>query len=461
MRYHRLLVAIMVALFVIGGTVSAGKGARKLPLSAYIKAAKIEILGAEKAPERFATAEAKLDSLFMWYGPHAEGLFLMNQLMVDLLDKESNLETKSGYIARMTAYADSLRLCCGNSKIKDKYKKNCKKFMSKADSTLVKFWGDHYNAGVNQLNDLKQVLEDMAEESDSSMLADYANQKEALVDSAVANMKMAIILDSSDYRAYVGIASVYEQMPDFAVANSWLEKGLDKTDDRSQLILSIAYNYIKADDYCKAIPYLREQVDLVPDDTGNIGNLAICYQSCDQAEEATLMYHRILSVDPENIEAILAIGRYHQISVKPALDSSRVYHDAENKEKADEWLSIRGQRLDSALAYFRQGFELDSANSDAAYTYGLLSYVQGNFEDAILAYTQAVIVSPDNADAWLNLGDSHLQLKQWALSIEPYEKVAELQPDNKAILERLVDLCKNEKQTEKATRYQKQLDGLN
>ena len=68
------LLLIMVLAALLAGSVSAGKP-RKLPASAYIKSAKIHILSGNT--ERYEQAVAMLDSLFMYYGPNAEGLYWM------------------------------------------------------------------------------------------------------------------------------------------------------------------------------------------------------------------------------------------------------------------------------------------------------------------------------------------------------------------------------------------------
>ena len=52
--------------------------ARKLPAGTYLTSAKINVI--EDRPE---DAVAMLDSLFLFYGPHAQGLELMAQILVD------------------------------------------------------------------------------------------------------------------------------------------------------------------------------------------------------------------------------------------------------------------------------------------------------------------------------------------------------------------------------------------
>ena len=79
MKITAKLTIIAVTVLCLAATSFAGKKNRKLTVGAYISSAKIEIVSGEM--ERYETAIVYLDSLFKNYGPHAEGLHLMSQIM--------------------------------------------------------------------------------------------------------------------------------------------------------------------------------------------------------------------------------------------------------------------------------------------------------------------------------------------------------------------------------------------
>jgi len=361
----RRIVTFVVVAGLAGCLVSSAlaKRGRKLPLSAYLKSAKIEIISGDL--ERYKTAVVMLDSLFMHYGPHDEALFLMSQIMVDRIEASPGPVSKMPHVERMVAYVDSLHMCCDNKDVKKKYKKDCKKYTQQADSIAVKYWREFYNAGIEQLTETQDLSQDLQGESDSSIMAYLQSGLEATFDSCRTNMQLAIIIDSTDHRSYVAIATAYERMLDYESSIEWKRKGLEHSSDSTQLLLSIGYNYINMDKYCEAIPYLKSYVDITPQDTANMYNLTICYNNCGLYDSAMVFYDKILQLDPQNVDVLSAVGRYYNEKGRQAADSARQQEQDGNTTAAAEWQVRKDEAFDSSQVYFRSAYE---ANSCLLYT---------------------------------------------------------------------------------------------
>ncbi|NOY88296.1 MAG: hypothetical protein GXO93_02755, partial [FCB group bacterium] len=347
MKKASKLTIIALSLLFLTTSAFAGRKARKLPLGAYIKSAKIEILSGDLS--RYPNAIAMLDSLFLYYGPEAEALHLMGQMMVDYIDKTSDLKAKKIYVEKLVAYDDSLHQCCANKKIKRKYKKNCKQYIALADSVEVKYWRQFYNDGINQIKTIENLQKNIAEETDSSIIAGYKNDIKANKDSSDFNLQLAITINKEDGRAYVGLATLYEKFNDFKTANEWLKKALGKTKDYTNLLLSIAYNTIRMDNYCDAIPYLREYVDSNATDTLTMANLAICYNNCKFYDSALAINQRILSVNPKSTNALTSIGRFYNQLARFASDSAGYYQKQNDEKQSKLWRDKRNIAFDSSL----------------------------------------------------------------------------------------------------------------
>ncbi len=454
-----LLIALIVML--VYGSVEAVKK----PDKAYITAAKIEIISGDL--ERYQNAIALLDTLFMYYGPYAEGLYWMSQIMVDYIERTADLKVKTKYVERMVAYIDSLHMCCENKELKKKNRKDCNKHIKKADSTLVKYWREFYNYGVEQVNEITEVSEDMKKETDSSALAYYERRLESLIDSCKDNMAMAIMVDSTAPQPYVGLATVFEKKGEYATSNEWLVRALEKSADRSMLLLQIAYNYIRMNAYCDAIPFFREYVDSVPLTPENqkqllveLNNLSICYNNCKQYDSASAIFQRILQIDPNNTKAMASIGRFHNQMARFASDSASHYQSLDDKEGVKHWREEQNAQFDSALVYFKHAFELEPDNTEYAEEYAIVCYIRSNFGDAITGFARLTELQPDNADNWTSLGDCHLNLQQFKEATAAYEKVIELEPDNRQVLEHLKDLYFETRQPEKRKEIEKKLQSL-
>lgn len=450
-----LLVASLMA-----GTVLGQAKVRKLPESAYIKSAKIAIdYGESGSVEQFASADAMLDSLFMFYGPLAEGLFLKARIQKDLLDKASNLKVKREHVIKMAAYRDSLKLCCASPTIKPKYKDGCDKFQPTIDSLIVLNWRIFFNESVAQSNRVDEAAKSLETETDSTA-KDFTQKKlDATIDSCIDNLTLAIILDSSDFRPYVALGNLYQQKKDFAEASKWMNKAVPMAQekDRPPLLIQMAYNYIQQNQYCEAIPYFKQYLTLTPSDTTNLFNLAVCYNNCKLFDSAQQVYHQVLQLDPNNSGALVGIGRFFNEKAIQASDSVKVYASASDQTDAKKWEAAQSRAFDSSHVYFKKAFESNNNDDFAAEEYGAVAYNKGVYSEAIVPFKQLTEKHPENADFWTSLGDCYLNLKQFKEATAAYEKVVEIDPSNRQIWQRLSDLYRDTSQPAKQAEAEKHL----
>ena len=439
----------MIGVVVLAATAMAQK-ARKLPEGAYIKTAKIEILSGDQ--ERYKTAVAMLDSLFLNYGPHAEGLYLMAQIMVDGIKVSSDPKTKGPYVAKLVSYRDSLKMCCESKTVKEKYKEGCSKFIPLLDSIVVLHWRQFYNDGVAQLNSAEEALKSLESEKDSTA-RDFDQKKiNATLDTCMGNMMLGITLDSTDYRTYAALGSVYEYKKDFESSVKWLEKSVQLNSNPGDLLLKIAYNYSQQKKFCEAISPFRRYLVLFPTDTNTLFNLSVSFARCGMLDSLVPTYHRLLNVSPGHYDALTGLGNYYSQEARYAADSSQRYKTANNEPEAKKWDMVKNQYFDSARVYFKQAFEGKTSDLFAAQQYGIVAYVLGKYEESLTPFKKLTELEPKNADNWTSVGDIYLNLKKFELATGAYEKVVELDPSNRQIWQRLSDLYgemgKKDKQAE-------------
>jgi tetratricopeptide (TPR) repeat protein len=408
--------------------------ARKLPAGTYLTSAKINVI--ENRPE---DAVALLDSLFMFYGPHDQGLGLMAQIMVDYIESKTTAEEKAPYVEKMVAYFDSLRMCCDNKDIKKGYRKKCKDLIINADSTAVKYWREFYNRGIEQMTSVEELFNEKSSFSDSASLEYYNTSIAAKADSSIANMNLAIAIDPADQRPYVVIGTVFEKQGKYEESIEWLQKGLAQTEDSSSLLLSIAYAYINIDEYCKAAPFFARYLRIDPTDLSNATNLTICYIRCDMMDSAKTVYLNMLEVDSVNPNALVGLGDYYRNRAGLKMKESAEMTD----KNPDEAINMREQSnylFDTSATYYER---LIATNPDSILgyeEYGLISYIRERYDVAAKAYTKLTEMEPENIEHWISLGDCYLVLKQFKESATAYEKVVELDKDKKSIWERLSEL---------------------
>lgn len=448
---------------------------RKLTVGAYITSAKIAIISGKI--ERYPEAIAMLDSLFIHYGPHAEGLNWMGQINIDYVEKTASPVEKKKYIERMVVYFDSLHMCCDNQEIKKKYRKNCDKYILSSDSIRVKYWREFYNAGVEQLTVMSELQEEIDEAEDSTSRSYLEANLKANMDSCVANMELAITIDPTNHKTYIGIGSAYDKGGDPDEALRWQEIGLERVPEDTIIVdsitgdtiktvstmasmsLSIGYTYINMDKFCEAIPYLQRYLA----DTNDVVwlyNLSICHNNCDQYEEAMAVYHNVLELNPNHMKVLTGVGRYFNDQGRRASDSARVYREADDDAGSDSWIAKRDEAFDSSRTYFKRAFQTDPTDEFVADMYALISALRSDYEDAAEGYSKLTELQPDNADYWTYLGDIQVRLNDFDQAIQSYEKSVSLRPDNADIWEQLADLYQNQKMPAKESEARKKVKEL-
>jgi tetratricopeptide (TPR) repeat protein len=456
-KLNLVLMLLLTGLLAVSSFAEKG---RKLPPKAYLTSAKIEIIGygQNKEQARIVTAMAMLDSLVMNYGAHPEGYYWYSQIKWDLAKEKANLKERLPMVRAAVAYADSLKAACGNEAIKKDYRKDCSKLDQQMDSVRVEQWREYFNNGIAQIKEVEEQTDAVKSENaksvpDSAALAFFQTRIDAITDSCQDNMELAIAIDSTDARPFVGLATINEKTGKFDKAIEIFKRAIPYAEDRNQLIISIAYDNIQMGKYCEAIPWFREYVDsmsakttVMQDPTNRAAvistahNLAICYNNCKEFDEAKAMFGRILSFDPADVGALVGVARYQQYRGREAGDSAKVAREGAQEKAAADWQTVRDQRFDSARVELKKAFDLAPEDAGIAAEYGLMAAILQKYEEAKVAFVRATQLAPNEVDYWTSLGDCNLSLRTWADAAVAYEHVVELQPDRKPVWERLSDL---------------------
>ncbi len=450
-RFMTVLMIFMVGL-ILAGNVDAKP--RKKNVKAYLTGVKISIVEG-----RLEEAIGLLDTVAVFYGPHAKALSLRSQIYVDLLESESSPDKKKKYVEMMITYSDSLNLCCANEEINKKYRDKCDEYLELADSTKIKYWREFYNLGVEQLTNIEELVEDLKTEEDSATIAYIERDIMVNIDSVQNNMDMALLIDSTDHRPYVAMGNAWERKGDYSKAIDWMLLGLDKSNDKQRLLLPLAYNHIKLDDYCGAIPYYVLYCEKESTDVINHYYLSVCYSNCSAKitdsvanedgsytkirgneifiDSAMTTYRKILALDPEHIDVIIGAGRYFFMSASKMSDSASHYRSLNQEDKFQEWNDTRNVMFDSARVYFKTAFELQPDNLNIAEQYAFACALLENCEEAIIGYKKVAELAPDNEDNWTMLGDCQLRMKNFDDALISYENVVRIDPKDKDVWENL------------------------
>lgn len=448
------IVVLGLIVVLAAGAVVLAQG-RKLPEGAYLKTAKIEL--SYDNLDHCPLAIAMLDSLFMHYGHHGEGMYLMTRIWDMYIEKTGGLEEKQKHATKFAAYNDTLHLTCASKTIKKKYQDKCDSYALISDSMKVKHWRVFQLAAVSSMNRLDTLIRAVAEATDSTVKAENQAMVQPTADTAILYATLAITIQPEDPDPYLVLGSVYEKQKDYAKSTEWLSKGLARAKDSSQILIQMAYNEIYANRYGDAIPFFKTYLNLRPEDTGTWFNLAICYTNTKQYDSAVAVYYKMLSLSPQSTDALTGLGEYYVGMARSANDSATEAQRAKDDRGAAAWGDKRKEHLDSAYNYLKKAFELDSINATLGEEYAIVATTLSKWEEAAAAFVKLTELDPNQSGNWMSLGDCYIGLKKFPEATSAYEKVIALEPNNRPILEKLRELYQEARRADKVAEIDKKL----
>lgn len=203
-------------------------------------------------------------------------------------------------------------------------------------------------------------------------------------------------------------------------------------------IMKILGNEIKAGEYYKkAVAVNPTDIDL---------RLAYAKILDDQnaAEDAMKEYSYVLQhVNSDNKEVLYTLERIFRKKLANSPKSGDL--------NANMGAILQKQnRLDEALAYYKQAESLDPSNTNTRINTGTLYQQKGDYRTAIKAYESVLILYPNDVNANLYRAQCYDKLGDNKVAQEGYKKVLELDPDNEYIKGQLIN---NAKKTMTATAF--------
>ena len=162
--------------------------------------------------------------------------------------------------------------------------------------------------------------------------------------------------------------------------------------------------------------------------------IAIGLQQDARLEEARVVYHEILVVDPSNARALHFSGVLaHQLghssdAVELIQRSLSLVPDVADWHSNLGIVLQESGHLDEAIEAYRRAIALDPGHANAFSNLGVLLRATGKPEEAEEAYRTAIRLNPEHIDAYTNLGVLLYSLKRREESVACFCKVITLRP---------------------------------
>ena len=458
MKFARLFLVI-VLLAAIALPVTAGQQKARLPQGAYIKSAKISLLG---VPPRYEEAKGFLDSVLFYYGPAPEAYFLRGNIYAEYATREIDPGKKIELYSVMTANYDSMYAACENKDLKNNLKNDCKKYSQLIDSIRVFYWGDNYNNGVKSLERIdNELIPKVKETTDTTDLLTAVEELNSAIDSAKVYFGVASVVDPGRFRAFEGLGLVFDRMKDFDSSIYYFEKASQLVPDSGRIVQNIAYCYIQKEDWANAVTYFKKYLKYDPTNGGIFFNIAISYNNLHEADSAYAYDLKAIAADSTFASAFVDVGQYFLIRSQLYNDSVKTYKQANKNAESDNFQKIRDAQLDSSAHYFSQAVKLEPENASVLERYGVVLTVLGRAVEAKDVFKKLTELESFRKEHWINLGYAYIQEQKFAEAIVPFEKALEIDPGDVKVMEVLKDLYANNGKPEKAKEIETKISELN
>lgn len=165
---------------------------------------------------------------------------------------------------------------------------------------------------------------------------------------------------------------------------------------------------------------------------------AVAHQRAGRLREAEPLCRRVLSMQPQNADALFLLGLVTQATRRYAESAELFQRAVEANPKSATYyahlgISLGGMGLRrgaEAIAALRSAVALDPNIPEAWVNLGNEFGRENRFDEAMDCYQKALKLKPDSADAYCNMG-AILQETQPTLgpAIDAYRKAVSLQPD--------------------------------
>lgn len=221
------------------------------------------------------------------------------------------------------------------------------------------------------------------------------------VDNAVSALLKAAKLDPNDEQAYIKLAETYLLIKNHSMAQKSAERALSINIDNDQAYFLKGIVFMEQGDTTNAITNLRIAANLDTTNYEALIQLGSIYQNTKDTI-ALRYYFSALKVKPSDEFALFSIARYYQELGK--YEDALIYY-----EKVNE---ISPQNM---YAFFNKGYILLVENED--------------FENAEMAFQQAINIDPSYVEAVYNLGRTYEAQGLYADAATKYRHALDLYPN--------------------------------
>lgn len=240
---------------------------------------------------------------------------------------------------------------------------------------------------------------------------------------------------------YLGAISIAENEDDYF---DYFDKSLLYADTAKEAYIQIAYSYLNKGNYERVISVLDKALPMSENDFRMNYFYGMALQRLSKLEESLLYYEKALKTEPEEVSLLSTLGLVYN-TLKRYEESEAMYEKALKINPDDPFilnnyaynLSVRGIKLDKALAMAKKAVQKDPKNANFLDTIGWIYFKLKDYEFARDYISRSLEVNSGSAVVNDHLGDVYEAMKDNTNALKYWKKAYELSPNSQNIKEKI------------------------
>jgi len=309
----------------------------------------------------------------------------------------------------------------------------------------------------NILSNLNSVLPVIAERIKSCLgkfgsnvyEVEYNNGIEAYqtknYQTAIKSYKNAIRLNPEKAEVYYNLGLVYFAMNNSDEAELNFRKAIRLNPNDVDSYYNLGLLLQKAEKFEEALEQFYATIELSNEDPDNFYSAGLVFADMKKFDEASVYISKAIEFAPSNPEYVLGLAFVYDKKSEITADSNDIdeaiqaYINALNFDPASEDINYRlaicyarKGLWDECVNYCKKVLEINGNSSIAYNQYGLALFCKEEIDDSIIMFRKAIVIQPDFASAYHNLGNSYEKQGDFKAAVESFNKYIELSsPDQK------------------------------
>lgn len=263
------------------------------------------------------------------------------------------------------------------------------------------------------------------------------------------------------------LSFLYFLEKDFESADEFATKALEFDKYNAQALVNKGNCLFQSDHLDDARDLYLEAIGVEGNCVEALFNLGIADKKLDYGEEAFRVFEKLSRILPKSPEVLFEICDFFALS-KDTGNEIEWLHRLINLMPSDPglWKRIgliwdRENQETQAFHCFSESFKYCPSDLDVINWFATYHIQHRNLEKALEFLERGAAVAPKDTRILLRIGSCHMQMDNKQTALEIYEKVHQMDPDNKTCLEQLVKVSRDLSLGSQTEHYQQLLEEFN